>query len=82
MLAECESRYSRVMQEETGREYSTRLSVNTEHFLTDAEGGSCGGVFLTALNGKIVCPNTLIDRLNLCFEQELPQIRKGLFPNK
>jgi V-type H+-transporting ATPase subunit E len=82
LLEECQDRYTEVMKQETGRDYSTELSLMDDHFLKEEEGGGCGGVILYALNRRIVVPNTLEDRLNLCFEQDLPQIRKGLFPRK
>ena len=72
--------FSETMQAETGREYNTKLIVMEDMFLNDREGGACGGILLYAHGRRIVVPNTLEDRLNLCFEMELPQIRKGLFP--
>jgi len=39
----------------------------------------CGGVVLSARNGSIVCRNTLDSRLDLCFDQLIPQIRGMLF---
>lgn len=80
MLEDCQSKFSELMQEQTGQPFETKLSVIQDKFLTVEEGGSCGGVILYALNRRIVCPNTLEDRLNLTFEQELPKIRKLLFP--
>lgn len=68
------------MERETGEPFSTKLSVIEDKFLTEEEGGACGGVILYAKNRRIVCPNTLEDRLALTFEQELPTIRKLLFP--
>ena len=55
MLSECEQKYSEIMMQETKREYSTKLSVIEDKFLTQDEGGLCGGVVLYALNRKIVC---------------------------
>jgi len=41
---------------------------------------SCaGGVVLSARNGTIVCKNTLDSRLDLCFENLVPQVRGLLF---
>ena len=82
MISECQSKYSEILKNETHdqREYNCTLTVIEDKFLTQDEGGLCGGVVLYAHHGKIVCPNTLEDRLNLVFEQELPQLRKGLFP--
>jgi vacuolar-type H+-ATPase subunit E/Vma4 len=43
--------------------------------------GSCvGGVRLHARKGRIVCSNTLDDRLELCYQEAIPQIRVLLFP--
>ena len=80
MLNECQNKYSEIMLEETKREYNTKLSVMEDKFLTQEEGGLCGGIVLYSHNRKIVCPNTLEDRLNLVFEQELPALRARLFP--
>jgi vacuolar-type H+-ATPase subunit E/Vma4 len=80
MLSECESLFTETMKNETGRDYACKLTVCDDIFLEDREGGACGGVFLLAHDRRIVVPNTLEDRLNLVFEQELPQIRRGLFP--
>jgi vacuolar-type H+-ATPase subunit E/Vma4 len=91
LLSECEADYSRIMEEQTNRvgEYECKLSVidgnsnwmggRANHWLTESDNGLCGGVILYAHNRKIVCNNTLEDRLNLCFEQELPTIRSMLF---
>ena len=40
---------------------------------------SAGGVVLTSADGKIVCSNTLDDRLAIAYEASLPEIRKRLF---
>jgi vacuolar-type H+-ATPase subunit E/Vma4 len=48
----------------------------------DTPGNSCtGGVKLHARKGRIVCSNTLDDRLSLCYQETTPQIRRLLFPN-
>jgi V-type H+-transporting ATPase subunit E len=41
---------------------------------------SCGGVVLSAQRGKILCLNTLEQRLQLATDQRLPEIRDMLFP--
>ena len=69
------------MKRETTRDYACTLTVREDAFLTLENGGRCGGVVLFANNRRIVCSNTLEDRLNQLFECALPQIRKGLFPN-
>lgn len=80
MISECEKLYRDTMQAETGRKYECKLEVCEDIFLEDREGGACGGIILLAHDRRIVVPNTLEDRMNLCFEMELPLIRRGLFP--
>ena len=42
---------------------------------------SCmGGILLHARKGRIVCSNTLDERLQLVYHQAIPEIREGLFP--
>ena len=64
------------MHEKTGRdEYVCELTVLDDKFLSEVQDEGCGGVIVYSDNSKIVCPNTLKDRLNLAFEELLPQIR-------
>ena len=82
MTKDLESKYSKFMNESTGRdEYVCKLHVIDDgNFLTADQDKGCGGVMLYTENSKIVCPNTLHNRLDLAFEELLPQIRQGLFP--
>ena len=82
ILHECEQEYHEIMLRETTREYNCRLSVIKDSFLDVEHGGRCGGVILLAHGRRIVCSNTLEDRLNQIFESQLPMIRNGLFPKK
>ena len=68
------------MKRETTRDYACELNIIEDSFLTDENGRRCGGVILYAHNRRIVCSNTLEDRLNQIFESQLPMIRNGLFP--
>ena len=63
MLDECQDEYSELMKRETTRDYATVLTVREDRFLNAENGGRCGGVILYALNRRIVCSNTLEDRL-------------------
>lgn len=58
--------------EETGREYSTNLTIRSDRYLTEEEGSEFGGVMLYAHGRRIVVANTLMDRMNLVFEMALP----------
>ena len=53
-----------------------------KEFLTPEEGGDCGGVITYTTDRRIICPNTITDRINLCFEDLLPTIRSTLFPKR
>lgn len=85
LLPECEKEFFAIMERETTEsemEYATTLKLIEGEYLTQEEGGECGGVIMCTTNRKIVCPNTLKSRLDLCFEELLPHIRKMLFPNR
>ena len=61
------------MHENTGRdEYDCKLIVLEDNNLTEEQDQGCGGVILYTSNSKIVCPNTLKNRLDLAFEELLP----------
>eukprot|EP01024_Parvocaulis_polyphysoides_P059241 TRINITY_DN63_c0_g1_i3.p1 TRINITY_DN63_c0_g1~~TRINITY_DN63_c0_g1_i3.p1 ORF type:complete len:228 (+),score=50.28 TRINITY_DN63_c0_g1_i3:209-892(+) len=63
------------------------LTVDTSDFLPpapkdldDEETPSCvGGIAVTSLDGRIVCSNTLDDRLEISYSQNLPTVRSLLF---
>lgn len=40
---------------------------------------SSGGVILTSADGRIVCANTLDDRIAISYQGNLPEIRAQLF---
>ena len=50
---------------------------------TETEGiESCmGGILLHARKGRIVCSNTIDERMSLCYQEGIPEIRRLLFPN-
>ena len=82
LLEEAQDEYAEIMLRETQQEWTTKLNINETEFLTIEEGGECGGIILYTVNRRIVCPNTLKNRLDLCFEELLPEIRKQLFPTQ
>lgn len=85
LIPECEQEFKEIMAKEASEsdiEYHSTLRLIEDQYLTPEEGGECGGVVLTNPNRKIVCPNTIKSRLDLCFEELLPHIRKILFPKK
>jgi hypothetical protein len=46
-----------------------------------AQNGCLGGFKLYAKKGRIVCSQTLDDRIDLCFQAAIPAIRFMLFPS-
>ena len=78
LLFECEKEYKTIMKKETERDYDCKLTVLDNEFFGPDDNGSCGGVILMSSNKKIVCSNTLNMRLDLCYEQLQPEIRKNL----
>eukprot|EP01097_Dermamoeba_algensis_P000324 TRINITY_DN1115_c0_g1_i1.p1 TRINITY_DN1115_c0_g1~~TRINITY_DN1115_c0_g1_i1.p1 ORF type:complete len:260 (-),score=64.18 TRINITY_DN1115_c0_g1_i1:134-829(-) len=77
VLPEAASIYKQI----TGR--SVNLSLDTKFLAPPRNAGlvdSCsGGVVLLAHEGKIICDNTLDQRLKLVQEQRLPEVRMTLF---
>ena len=83
LISECENEFHELMAKEAPEgEYKTKLKLLEGEYLTPEEGGECGGVIMFNSNRKIVCTNTLKSRLDLCFEELLPHIRKLLFPKR
>ena len=81
-LADLQNQYHEFMLEKTERdEYECTLEVIEGKYLQDEQDQGCGGVILYTENQRIVCPNTLYNRLDLAFEEFLPQIRQTLFPD-
>ena len=67
------------------RDVPLKLIVDSDKFLPEydsAEGAeSCmGGVLLHARKGRIVCTNTIDERLQLVYQEAIPQVRSILFP--
>lgn len=73
--------YVDILKRESGVTLSPMVTLNTDRS-KDLLENTYGGVLLTALNGKIVCDNTMSSRLNLVYEELLPSIRAILFPEE
>ena len=72
---ECEKEFSEIMMRETKKEYSCNLEILGSEYLNDVQGGECGGIILMNESRRIVCQNTLRERMDLVFEELLPVIR-------
>ncbi|CAD8064734.1 unnamed protein product [Paramecium primaurelia] len=80
ILVECQEEFTKIIQRETAKDFKTTLSINQSQYLTDKGGKPIlGGVVLSCANNRIVCSNTLDDRLELSLQEFLPDIRNGLF---
>ena len=83
--------YQKIMSENVqflkGREPPIKLTIDEKNWLPeynpDDKTNSCvGGVKLTARKNRIVCSNTLDDRLDLTKQEAIiPRIKELLFPN-
>jgi len=79
VVGEAKSKYQQI----SGR--TVELSVDPTNRLSPApvEGSSApscsGGIMLSTAEGKIICSNTLEQRLSMIYEQQLPRIRSMMF---
>jgi V-type H+-transporting ATPase subunit E len=73
ILKEIETQYNKNNQDEI----QTKITLidSGDHFLT-----CVGGVHVTSLNDKIKVNNTIEERVDICFQEMIPDIRKILFP--
>lgn len=69
-----------------GQDDTLEVKIDDKHFLNPAPSEvrpgqpfCCGGVVTSAKKGKIMCSNTLDARLEIAFDNLLPEIRTGLF---
>jgi len=73
--------YVDILKRESGVTLNPKVTLNEDRN-KDLAQTSYGGVLLTALNGRIVCDNTMSSRLHLVYEELLPSIRAILFPDE
>jgi len=76
--------YQDFVTQQTGVAVKCQIDLSNEYLppapSAQRKGVSCcGGVVLSARNGAIICKNTLDSRLDLCFDNLIPQIRGILF---
>lgn len=81
LFKDCEQSFSSIFSRETGKDLSACLTLS-EYSLEDKYKHIIGGVFMRSNDGLIVCDNSIDARVNLIFEQLLPEIRGMLFPRK
>ncbi|KAL7533717.1 hypothetical protein ACHAXR_005403 [Thalassiosira sp. AJA248-18] len=71
--------YVEIMEKESEIKLQPKVTVNDDR-KRDLPESSNGGVKLMALEGKIVCDNTMSSRLGLVYSELMPSIREILFP--
>lgn len=90
VLDQAVKEYQQIMAKEVkalkGREPPCKITLETVRYLPeyieDEATDSCiGGVVAHAKKGRIVCSNTFDERLQLCFQEAIPDIRRTLFPS-
>lgn len=86
---EAAEEYKKLMKREVklfkDRDVPLKLIIENHKFLpeydeTDGVDSCMGGIMLHARKGRIVCSNTIDDRLQLVYQEAIPEIRKMLFP--
>lgn len=75
VLPEAMSEYRKVMSD-AGYTVNPKVSVSD----TVLSKQTTGGLILSALHGRIVCNQTLDERLEIAYTDMLPSVRYGLFP--
>jgi len=85
-LAPAIKQYQDFIKQNTGIAPNCKIDVSNDYLSpgpsknkTEKAASCCGGIILSARNGTIVCKNTLDSRLDLCFDNLIPQIRGILF---
>ena len=60
-----------------------KIQIDTKYLtsIEDSETGCIGGFKMYAKKGKIVCSQTIEDRIDLVFAEAIPSIRFMLFPS-
>eukprot|EP00828_Plagiopyla_frontata_P009025 TRINITY_DN145_c0_g1_i1.p1 TRINITY_DN145_c0_g1~~TRINITY_DN145_c0_g1_i1.p1 ORF type:complete len:263 (-),score=47.52 TRINITY_DN145_c0_g1_i1:73-861(-) len=80
IIPEAEKEFIELIKKEcNGRVMKTKIILNQDKDLQEKEKESIGGIILTSYHGKIVCSNTLLNRIILTFQQSLPDIRSQLY---
>ncbi|EGR30264.1 vacuolar ATP synthase subunit, putative [Ichthyophthirius multifiliis] len=78
---ECEQEFKEVVRKECNLDFPCVIIINDYHLLEAEIPDIIGGIVLTCDEGKIKVVNTIDTRVLLAFQQFLPDIRQGLFPN-
>lgn len=91
IIAQATEEYKTLMKAEVkslkNKDFPLTLILDSKKFLPEFKeasqnpADSCmGGIMMHARLGRIVCTNTLDERLQLVYQEAIPQIREHLFP--
>jgi vacuolar-type H+-ATPase subunit E/Vma4 len=69
-----------------GKKIPCKIIVDTSKYLpeysaVEGEESCLGGIKFFARKGRIVCSNTVEERLKLVYAEAIPDVRKNRFPN-
>lgn len=76
LLDDCKKEYKAFLKKNVDKEPNVELEVSDKMFLEDKD---IGGVVLYCHHYKIVFDNSLRARLDLCFDESKPYVRKNMF---
>jgi V-type H+-transporting ATPase subunit E len=71
--------FSELLKKETNFDFPCKVRLDGYHKLKENQ-SKLGGVILSAQQSTILCHNTIDARLDLAFQDSLPDIRRILFP--
>lgn len=78
---DCEKMFKEIVKKECNRDFPSTIHINEYHSLEEENPRVYGGIVLTCDGGKIQVNNTLNARVELAFQEFLPDIRRNLFPS-
>lgn len=76
--------YKKILNDEViafkGKDIPLKIIIDEKSFLpeyspNEGQDSCMGGLVLHCRRGRIVCSNTLDERLNLCYQEAIPDIR-------
>ena len=79
LLADAKKEYREFMKNKINKEPTIELEITDKTYLNDKD---IGGIVLYCNHFKIVLDNSLKARLDLCFDESKPYIRKNMFDNQ
>ncbi|KAL4509219.1 hypothetical protein ABPG72_018150 [Tetrahymena utriculariae] len=78
LIKECQTEFNQLVQKECKKIIDSKIKIDKDNFLDE---NLLGGIVLTCLNGNIVVSNTIDSRIDFAFQEMLPEIREGLYPD-